>query len=239
MSRKEGWDATPTPGDTPHVRPLHPHLVWRLCRQEFGLANEPELFPRYNIAPTQLVAAVREMPTGQGREMVFLRWGLIPSWADDLSIGNRMINARSETAAVKPSFRKAFRSRRCLVVADGFYEWQKTGGGKQAYLIGLRDNQPFGLAGLWERWEKGGEPVESCTILTTEANELMRPIHDRMPVIIPKEQYGQWLDPRSQDVEELDKFLVPFPAEGLRAYRVSSVVNNARNDVPQCVQAIP
>jgi len=207
--------------------------------QEFGLAEVPELFPRFNIAPTQTVAVVREMPDAQGRELAFLRWGLIPHWADDPSIGNRMINARSETAAAKPSFRKAFRARRCLVVADGFYEWQKTSGGKQPYLIGLKSNRPFGLAGLWERWDKQGEPVESCTILTTEPNELMRPIHDRMPVIIPKEQYGLWLDPRCQDAGELAQLLRPFPSDGLRAYQVSSVVNNARNDVPECVTAIP
>jgi putative SOS response-associated peptidase YedK len=149
-----------------------------------------------------------------------------------------MINARSETAAEKPSFRKAFRTRRCLVVADGFYEWQKTKEGKQPYRFGLRSNQPFGFAGLWERWEKEGEPVESCTILTTDANELMRPIHDRMPVILPKDQYGLWLDPRCQDVEKVGQLLRPFPAEGLRAYRVSSLVNNPRNDVPKCVEAI-
>jgi putative SOS response-associated peptidase YedK len=206
--------------------------------EAFGLAEAPDLLPRFNIAPGQPVAVVREMPRAQERQLAYLRWGLIPAWADDPSIGDPLANARSETAATKPSFRRAFRSRRCLVVADGFYEWQKINGRKQPYFVGLQSDRPFGLAGLWERWEKGGEPVESCTILTTEANELMQPIHERMPVIIPPEQYGLWLDPRCQDREKLAKLLRPFPAEGMLAYRVSALVSNPKNDVPQCVEAI-
>jgi putative SOS response-associated peptidase YedK len=164
---------------------------------------------------------------------------LIPAWADDPSIGDRLANARSETAATKPSFRRAFQSRRCLVVADGFYEWQKINGRKQPCFIGLQNDRPFGLAGLWERWEKYGEPVESCTILTTDANELMQPIHERMPVIVPPDQYGLWLDPpRFEDTEKLAKLLRSFPSEGMLAYRVSALVNNPKNDVPQCVEAI-
>ena len=174
----------------------------------------------------------------EARQLAYLRWGLIHAWADDPSIGDRLANARSETAAAKPSFRRACRSRRCLVVADGCYEWQKVNGRKQPYFVGLRGDRPFGLAGLWERWEKGGEPVESCTILTTDANELMQPIHERMPVIILPEQYGLWLDPRCQDTEKLAKLLRPFPAEGMLAYRVSSLVNNPKNDVRQCVEAM-
>jgi putative SOS response-associated peptidase YedK len=143
-----------------------------------------------------------------------------------------------ETAATKPSFRRAFRSRRCLVVADGFYEWRRADGRKQPYFVGLRGDRPFGLAGLWERWEKHGGPVESCTILTTDANELMRPIHERMPVIVPPDQYDLWLDPRFEDTKKLAKLLRPFPAGGMLAYRVSTLVNNAKNDVPQCVEAI-
>jgi putative SOS response-associated peptidase YedK len=206
--------------------------------QAFDLPEAPDLLPRFNIAPSQAVAVVRQQPRAEGRELALLRWGLIPAWADDPSIGNRLANARSETATTKPTFRKAFRSRRCLVVADGFYEWQKVNGRKQPYFIGLQSDRPFGLAGVWERWEKGDEPVESCTILTTDANELMQPIHERMPVILPPDQYDLWLDPRCQDSEKLAKLLLPFPTEGMLAYRVSALVNNARNDVPQCVEAI-
>jgi len=124
------------------------------------------------------------------------------------------------------------------VVADGFYEWQQTNGHKQPYFIGLQSQRPFGITGLWERWEKGEEPVESCTILTTDANELMQPIHERMPVILPPDQYDLWLDPRCQDSEKLAKLLQPFPAGRMLAYRVSTLVNNPKNDVPQCVEAI-
>jgi putative SOS response-associated peptidase YedK len=206
--------------------------------EEFGLPEVPDLTPRFNIAPGQSVAVVRQQPRAEGRELAYVRWGLIPAWADDPSIGDRLANARSETAAARPSFRRAFRSRRCLVVADGFYEWRRANGRKQPCFVGLKNDHPFGRAGLWERWEKGGKPVESCTILTTEANELMRPIHERMPVIVPPDQYGLWLDPRFEDTEKLAKLLRPFPSEGMLAYRVSALVNNPRNDVPQCVEAI-
>jgi putative SOS response-associated peptidase YedK len=138
--------------------------------------------PRYNIAPTQAVATVRATDPNH-RKLAWCRWGLIPSWAADPAIGNRLINARAETAAEKPAFRSAFRHRRCLIPADDFFEWQKTVGRKQPFYIKMKDGQPFAFAGLWERWEGGGEPVETCTILTTEANEVVRPVHDRMPVI--------------------------------------------------------
>ncbi len=184
------------------------------------------------------MAVVRQKQQAQGRELALLRWGLIPAWADDPSLGDRLANARSETAATKPAFSQALRSRRCLVVADGFYEWRRTDGRKQPYFVGLQSDRPFGLAGPWERWEKGGEPVESCTILTTDANELMRPIHERMPVILPPDQYGLWLDPRCQDTDKLAKLLRPYPSKDMLAYRVSTVVNDPRNDMPQCVKAV-
>jgi putative SOS response-associated peptidase YedK len=206
--------------------------------EAFDLPDVPDLLPRFNIAPSQTVAVVRQPAEAKSRELASLHWGLIPAWADDPSIGNRLANARSETAATKPSFRSAFRSRRCLVVADGFYEWQKSNGRKQPYFVGLPSDRPFGLAGLWERWEKHGEPVESCTILTTDANELMRPVHGRMPVILPPDQYDLWLDPRCQDTEKLAKLLRPYPSEDMLAYRVGTLVNDPRNDVPQCVEAI-
>jgi putative SOS response-associated peptidase YedK len=206
--------------------------------EAFGLPDVPDLLPRFNIAPGQSVAVVRRNPNDEIRELADLVWGLIPAWADDPTIGERLANARSETAAVKPSFRRAFRSRRCLVVADGFYEWRRADGRKQPYFVGLKNDSPFGLAGLWERWERLGEPVETCTVLTTDANELVRLIHERMPVIVPPWQYGLWLDPDCQDTAKVAKLLRPYPSEGMLAYRVSRLVNNPKNDVPQCVEAI-
>ena len=203
---------------------------------QFGLSGVLELFPHFNIAPTQMIAAVRS-PDGT-RELTLLRWGLIPTWATDLAIGNRMINARSETVATKPSFKKAFQARRCLVVADGFYEWQKLEGRKQPFYIRLKSDQPFALAGLWERNDRTGKPIESCTILTTSANQLMAPLHERMPVIIPPEHYGFWLDPEVQDATELEKLLQPFPVDEMTAYPVSTLVNSPKNDVPECVEPL-
>jgi putative SOS response-associated peptidase YedK len=188
----------------------------------FGVPEEPTLFPRYNICPRQSVAVVRQKPQGDGRELAMVRWGLIPSWADDPKIGDRLINARSETAASKPSFRHAFRSRRCLIVADGFYEWQKLEGRKQPYLFALDGDRPFGMAGMWERWDKQGEAIETCTILTTSANQTVQPFHERMPVILPPESYDAWLDPRSQDTAKLADLLRPFPAKAIHASPVTT-----------------
>jgi putative SOS response-associated peptidase YedK len=198
----------------------------------------PELFSRFNIACGEPVAVGRQKPQAEGRELAFLRGGLIPAGAEVPSIGDHLAHARSETAATKPSFRTAIRSRRCLIVVDGFYEWQRADGRKRPYFVRLKSDRPFGLAGLWERWERGKEPVESCTILTTDANELMRPIHVRMPVIIPPDQYGLWLDPRCQDTGRLAKLLRPYPSPAMLAYRVSTLVNDPRDDVPKCVEAV-
>ncbi|HEV3007271.1 MAG TPA: SOS response-associated peptidase [Pirellulales bacterium] len=200
--------------------------------KEFGLIDVPELFPRYNIAPTQDVAAVRLDEAG-GRELAMLRWGLVPSWADDSSIGNRMINARAETVAAKPAFRRAFAKRRCLIVADGFYEWAKEDGGKQPYLFTV-DRGPFALAGLWELWRG----VDSCAIITTTANGLMARFHERMPVILPRDGYAVWLDPEFADLDHLQSLLRPSPAEGMSAQPVSRVVNNPKNDVPECCETL-
>jgi putative SOS response-associated peptidase YedK len=197
------------------------------------VAEQP---PRYNIAPTQPVAAVRATGDPRHRELAFLRWGLVPSWAEDPKIGYRLINARAETAADKPSFRSAFRQRRCLIPADGFYEWQKAGAKKQPYFIGMADGKPFAFAGLWDHWEGDGQVIESCTILTTSANEAVRPLHERMPVILPPEHYDQWLDPRMTKPELLQPLLGPYPAEALKIYPVNPVVNNPRNDSPQCLE---
>lgn len=201
----------------------------------------PETRTHYNIAPTQpaaVVRIIRASETGE-REMAVMRWGLIPSWADDPAIGNRLINARSETAAEKPSFRNALKKRRCLVPIDGFYEWQATGKKtKQPHLIRLKDGQPFALAGLWEKWTApDGELVESFTILTTDANAMMRPIHNRMPVIVAKEDYDLWLD-NETDLEEVKGLLKQFPAEQMESFPVSTVVNNPRNELPECVQPV-
>ena len=163
--------------------------------EAFDIVDYPSsLTPSYNIAPTQEVAAVVE--EDEKRKLEMFHWGLIPSWAKDPSIGNKMINARAETVSEKPSFRKAFKVRRCLILADGFYEWQKTDNGKQPYYIKMQDDSPFAFAGLWEIWQNG-EEIRSATIITTEANDLMNEIHHRMPVILPPEDYGMWLVPTS------------------------------------------
>ena len=201
----------------------------------FGVAAAPRLTPRYNIAPTQPVAVVRATSAG-APEIALLRWGLIPAWAKDPAIGNRMINARAETVADKPAFRTAFQKRRCLVPADGFYEWQKTAGGKRPFLIRTRDARPFALAGLWESWQQPSATViESCTIITTAANALMGPIHDRMPVIVAPARYQAWLDPALSDRATLEQILVPYPAAELIAQAVTTRVNNPRNDDPDCL----
>lgn len=203
----------------------------------FSLLDVPELPLRYNIAPTQAVPIVRLGDDGN-RSLALAHWGLIPSWVDDPAIGNRMINARADTVATKPSFRTAFKKRRCLLVADGFYEWQKTDGKKQPYYIRLKDGAPFGFAGLWERWERDGKAIESCAIITTDANELMEPIHNRMPVIISPDAYEVWLDPAAQEPERLQRLLSPYPAAELTAYPVSTVVNNPRNEQASCIEKV-
>ncbi len=202
------------------------------------LAQAPAIPPRYNVAPTQQVFAARVDPAGQ-REPVFLKWGLIASWADDPAIGNRMINARSETVADKPSFCSAFRKRRCLIPVSGFYEWQAVAGKKQKqpFFIRMEHGQPFAFAGLWEAWNKGEEPIESCTILTTAANDVMKPLHDRMPVILDAKDYGTWLDPAVQDRERLEPLLVPYH-EGLTAFPVSTWVSSPRNQGPKCIEPL-
>lgn len=205
--------------------------------EQFGLAETPFLAPRYNIAPTQPVAAVRLAYSGQ-RELAHFHWGLIPSWAKDPSMSARMINARSETVTDKPAFRAAFKRRRCLIPASGFYEWQKQGSGKQPMFIQAQDGGLLALAGLWETWHApdGGE-IDSCTILTTGPNEMMAPIHNRMPVIIEPADYGLWLDPGDRPEDGLH-LLRPYPADKMRFYPVSTFVNNARNEGDQCIQPL-
>ena len=189
---------------------------------------------RYNIAPTQDVITI----TGDGEVNAaqFMRWGLVPSWAKDISIGNRMINARAETLAERPSFRVAFRRRRCLVVADSFYEWKRDGRKRTPMRISLESGELFGFAGLWESWKSPeGRRIQSCTIVTTEANEFLAPIHNRMPVILSQDAEPMWLDPDVQDTDALSELLKPYPSDLMKAYEVSSVVNSAANDVPECI----
>lgn len=194
--------------------------------------------PRYNIAPTQPVAVV---PNDGFNRLDYFTWGLIPSWAKDPSIGNRMINARAETLAEKPSFRNALRRRRCLILADGFFEWQAIPGEKrkQPMYITLENHRPFAFGGLWEIWKSpDGSEIYSCTIITTEPNPLMATIHNRMPLILPPESYAQWLNPNEQRPEALQTLLQPYPAHEMVAYPVSSLVNSPANDSPALVEPL-
>ncbi len=217
------------------MRQVHLGNAGRRLVEQFGIDEYPaSLAPSYNVAPTREVAAV--LVEDDKRRLEMLRWGLIPSWAKDPAVGNRMTNARSETAEEKPSFRSAFKRRRCLILADGFYEWQKTGDGKQPYYIRLQNGSPFAFAGLWEVWDKYGEEIRSCTILTTDANSLVGEVHHRMPVILPSEEYGLWLDPDMGEAEPLLDLLRPYPSDVMEAYPVSRRVNKPSNDEPGCVE---
>jgi putative SOS response-associated peptidase YedK len=205
----------------------------------FGVFEVPAFTPRFNIAPTQPVGVVRLQAGRESpheRELVWLRWGLIPRWAKDESIGSRLINARAETVAEKTAYRASLRRHRCLIAADGFYEWQKGDQRSQPFYIRLRDNRPFGLAGLWDHWTSPDEKtIESCVILTTGANALVGPIHDRMPVILPPSQYAQWLDPQWQEWSGLASLCGPYPAEEMVAYAVDPRVNRPAHDDPSCI----
>ena len=206
--------------------------------ETFSLTHPPEpLPPRYNIAPTQPVATVVRENDGS-TVLRMMRWGLIPGWAKDPTIGARMINARSETLAEKPAFRNAFKRRRCLIVADGFYEWQKRAGGKLPMFITLKDRQPFGFAGLYEIWTEpeSGASLTTCTIITGPANELVASIHDRMPIILPPEAYDLWLDPLETNTSRLGELLRPYPADAMMAYPVSPRVNTPANDDPGLIE---
>jgi putative SOS response-associated peptidase YedK len=203
---------------------------------EFELAEVSLFEPRFNIAPTQSVPAIR-LHDG-GRQLAQFRWGLVPFWADDPKIGYRLINARSESAASKAAFRDAFKKRRCLVLADGFYEWKKSGKTKQPFHIRRADGKPFAFAGLWERWQPpDGEPLETCTILTTTANATLSALHDRMPVILERPDRAAWLDPAAAK-DDLQALLRPLPDDALTAVPVSTYVNSPRNQGPQCLEAV-
>jgi putative SOS response-associated peptidase YedK len=222
--------------------------------EHFGVLALPPFTARFNIAPMQAVAVVRLAPDVgvsdlkseisnresevSRRELMTAQWGLVPFWADEPSIGARLINARAETAAEKPSFRAAFRRRRCLVPADGFYEWRREGRAREPWLFRMADDQLFAFAGLWEEWEGPDHSrLETCAILTTEANDRVRPVHDRMPVILSPADYGAWLDP-SAEPAGLKALLKPSPAELLEAVRVGPYVNKAGNEGPGCVEPV-
>jgi len=208
----------------------------------FGVMFADDLQPRYNIAPTQTVPVVRRLDNQ--RRLTAMRWGLVPSWAQDIKIGYRMINARAETITEKNSFKTAFRRRRCLLPASGFYEWKKLDAkSKQPYHITLANGEPFAFAGLWESWRGPpdnplSEPLLTCTIITTAANELLGELHDRMPVILPREHYELWLDPSFEALGPLQELLVPYAADDMQAVPVKPLVGNVKNDTPACVEEI-
>lgn len=205
----------------------------------FQLDQVPPLEPHYNIAPSQQVAAVLVDQKSQKRQLKLLRWGLIPAWAKDVKLGAKLINARAETVTEKPSFRSAFKNRRCLILADGFYEWQQLKGRKQPFYIHQKDNQPFAFAGLWEHWQgPNDQVVDSCTILTTEPNELLRPLHNRMPVVLKPEDYDLWLAADVHQPELLQPLLRPYASEEMKAYPVSPRVNNPVSNDSACIEKV-
>ena len=214
----------------------------RSLRDHFGLNEDPAWQPRWNIAPTQQVATIRQHPSEPVRIFGLMRWGLIPYWAKDQSFAIRTINAMSETAAQKPAFRDALRRRRCLIPADGFFEWKKTGPkDKQPYNIGLPHDSIFAFAGLWDRWRDPNHHVllETCTILTTRPNSVVAEVHDRMPAILDPDDYERWLDPGITNSEMILESLKPFDATPMRKHPVSSRVNRPENDDEACAREVP
>lgn len=209
----------------------HPQVI----QTAFDLKHMPaRMDARYNIAPTQPIAVItNEAPDA----LTFLRWGLVPSWADDVRIGNKLINARAETAHEKPSFRAAFKRRRCLIPADGFYEWQKSNDGKIPHFIHLHNREVFAIAGLWEIWQDAdGNELRTCTLLTTEANALVQPLHNRMPVILHRDDHERWLDTGEAYADGLRDLLRPYDAERMTEYAVAPTVNSPATDVPELIE---
>jgi putative SOS response-associated peptidase YedK len=214
------------------------HSDPEIYARQFDLDTTCEAMPRYNVAPTQSVLAIRERDQGK-RELVPLRWGLVPFWSKGPDSRYSMINARAETVGAKPAYRDAFKRRRCLIPAEGFYEWRTDEGAKTPFLIQRADRRPFAMAGLWERWrQEDGELLESCTIIVTDANSLVRDIHDRMPVILNEGDIGAWLDPENDDAEELLAMLKPADPAALAMHEVSRQVNSPRNDGPELLEAV-
>jgi putative SOS response-associated peptidase YedK len=191
--------------------------------------------PRYNIAPGQNILAARNSTSGE-RILTTMQWGLIPFWAKEKKTGYSMINARAETVAEKPAFKRAYRQRRCLIAADGFYEWKKEGSEKQPYFFHMKDKSPLAFAGLWEHWEGGGESLDSCAIIVTTANKVLAPVHDRMPVIIPPDAYDLWLNPDVEEPERLSSLLVPFAPEQMEGFAVDKRVNVPSIDTRELIR---
>lgn len=207
----------------------------QLIAEYFDSPGEEDWTPHYNIAPTQSVPVIRQNRKEPIRELSLMRWGLIPSWAKDSSVAAQLINARSETAGVKPAFRDALKTSRCLIPADGFYEWQKTGKTKQPYCFEVNDGELFAFAGIWDRWkEPNGKVLETCSILTTTPNAVTSPVHDRMPVILDPDTYDLWLDPDMRDVRFVSEMLKPYDARQMRSYPVSTRINYVANDDEAC-----
>ena len=207
--------------------------------KQFGVEIDEELAPRFNITPAQSVDAIRMARAGNGREIVRLKWGLIPSWAKDAGIANKLINARSETLSEKPSFREAFKRRRCLVVADGFFEWDKKGKTRRPFYFQLKNERPFAFAGLWDRWTgQDGDRVETCTIITTTPNELLARVHDRMPVILPPEVYNTWLDEDVRNTEACKELLCPYPSSEMISYPVGTLVNSPQHQGAELIKGV-
>ena len=218
-----------------NVHDLSGALLWL-----FDMSDGPSQPDRYNITPSQPIVAVRPVSEDGAREAALLRWELVPCWAKDAAIGARMINARAETVAEKPSFRTAFRQRRCLIPARGYYEWPKEDGGKQPYHIHMKDGKPFAFVGLWEHWQgPDGNAIESCTIITTEANGATHAIHPRMPVIVDREDFDTWLDPGAKGGETQKALLRPYTGEErMKVDKVGRDVNSPRNDHPGCIDPV-
>jgi len=203
-----------------------------------SVSEEEDWSPRYNIAPTQPVATIRQK--GNSRILSTMRWGLVPSWATDIKIGNQLINGRSESVLEKPALRDSFRSRRCLIPADGFYEWKKSGKARHPFHFGMKDGSLFAFAGVWDRWKSpAGQVLESCSILTTAPNQLLDGVHDRMPVILPQRHYQLWLAAPATESGRLADLLVPFDASFMHSYPVSPLVNKPENDMPECALEVP
>jgi len=210
-----------------------------LLAEIFGLTGIPVFPARYNITPTQKVLAIRSLADNIHRELVLLRWGLIPSWAKDASIGNRMINARSETVHERPAFRNAIKHHRCIVPASGFFEWMQEDKTKRPLYVRLKDGSPMCFAGIWEHWKSPeGEIIESCSILTTKSNKLIEPLHDRMPVILHREEFNLWLDRQTTDPEKLKHLYQPYPSDLMDMYPVTPLVNSPKNDMPELILPI-
>lgn len=203
----------------------------------FGVSILRDFPQRYNIAPTQQVLSIRRMEAGNCAS--FIRWGLIPSWAKDPSIGSRMINARCESIHEKPAFRTAIRYRRCIIPANGFFEWKEEGGKKQPLYVRMMDGAIMGFAGIWDHWKNPeGETLETCSILTTASNRLIQPLHERMPVILHPAEYDLWLEREVTDPERLKPLYQPYPADLMEMFPVSTLVNNPRNDSPECIEPL-